>query len=375
MKILLNIRWPVGGIRTYLRYVYRQFPLGEFEITLICPPIEEFDVIKEDLGVRLTEVISCPSSSLKFAGQINTLLRSSRFDVIHSHGLSAGLLAAIPARNNRTTHILTLHDVFLPILFKGARGKAKWALINLGLRIPDTIHLLGDGPKKNLEEYFPALTNNQDRIKVIRSGIEVERFSAKRKVIDHGSLRSQIGIPANTKILGFFGRFMSQKGFDILIDAIGLLHRDDNASEIPVIFAWGEGGFIREDRNLIKKRGLSEYFRFLPFVKNISSLLLELDGVVMPSRWEAAPLLPLEVLVSGVPLLASDCIGLKEAISNTPAFHFRPSNSVDLATTIRQWLTDQRKDEFRNFAKEAAERYDVKKTATGLQALYRSILK
>jgi len=120
---------------------------------------------------------------------------------------------------------------------------------------------------------------------------------------------------------------------------------------------------------------LSDYFRFLPFVKDISSVLLQLDGVVMPSRWETAPLLPLEVLVSGVPLLASDCIGLKEAVNNTPTFHFHSDDAVDLATTIRNWLANQRKDEFGNFTKEAAERYDVKKTAAGLQTLYKSILK
>ena len=79
MNILLNVRWPVGGIRTYLRYVYRQFPVGEFEITLISPPIEEFDVIKEDLGERLTKVIPCSNDSLKYFRQLNTLARSSHF--------------------------------------------------------------------------------------------------------------------------------------------------------------------------------------------------------------------------------------------------------------------------------------------------------
>ena len=40
---------------------------------------------------------------------------------------------------------------------------------------------------------------------------------------------------------------------------------------------------------------------FLPFVTNIASTLKGLDVVVMPSLWEACPLLAMETLVAGIP--------------------------------------------------------------------------
>lgn len=39
----------------------------------------------------------------------------------------------------------------------------------------------------------------------------------------------------------------------------------------------------------------------------------------MPSRWVAFGLLAVEALCAGTPLIASDCIGLREVVEDTPA--------------------------------------------------------
>jgi hypothetical protein len=49
LKILLVVRWPVGGIRTYLKYVYGRMDPARYAISLIAARTEEIGFLLEDL--------------------------------------------------------------------------------------------------------------------------------------------------------------------------------------------------------------------------------------------------------------------------------------------------------------------------------------
>ena len=85
------------------------------------------------------------------------------------------------------------------------------------------------------------------------------------------------------------------------------------------MLCFGWGGFIREEQVEIKRRGLENNFHFLPFQENPARAIRGVDVVVMPSLWEACPLLPMEVLVAGVPVIGTDCVGMREVLLDTPA--------------------------------------------------------
>lgn len=48
-RILLVIRWPVGGIRTFIRYFYNNFDASKFHLTIIAPDIPELKILIDDL--------------------------------------------------------------------------------------------------------------------------------------------------------------------------------------------------------------------------------------------------------------------------------------------------------------------------------------
>lgn len=370
MNILLNVRWPVGGIRTYLRYVYRLFPSDKYSFTLLASPSENFEIIRNDLGSRLNSIVVCEPTIGKMFSAISRLIRRNEYDLVHSHGLSSALLAALPLRFSSLTHVATLHDVFLVELFQGVKGRLRYFIINRGLRWIDVLHLLGDDPKENLARFFPSVAQRKNRLTIIKSGIEVERFSDCQKLKGSNTLRADNRIPDSTPILGFFGRFMAQKGFGALVDAIEILSKGREGKYVPTVIAFGGGGFLKREKRMLQERGLMHHFLFLPFLPNIADVLAQLDGVVMPSRWETAPILPMEVLVSGTPLIASNCIGLREITQQTPTFVFETDDPSDLAATLRQWSIDSRKEQFVAFAPDAALRFDVRNTAAELQGLY-----
>ena len=95
-----------------------------------------------------------------------------------------------------------------------------------------------------------------------------------------------------------------------------------------------------------------------------------LDLIAMPSEWEACGVLSMEALVAGVPLVGSNCIGLREVLAGTPARMVEPSDVQALAKTLLSEISDKRRSCFEEFAFEAAERFTVTETGERIRSLY-----
>ncbi len=366
-RILLVVRWPVGGIRTYLRYVYRLFASSEWTFDAIATRTPETPYLKEDIGKSLTEIIECELNAVDIALAVRRQAQSGRYRLVHSHGLGASICSSIGLLGRRIPHIATLHDMFFPSHFSGLKGVAQRAAVRFMLRRIQLLHVISDDQYDNLRRFFPsecaALAN---RISVVKSGVEIERF---RNVEPDSSLSDSKG-----KILGFFGRFMAPKGFGLLVDAIEKIRVMNPDRPMPIVVCVGSGGFLNREKRDIADRGLTQFFRFEPFVANPASLMKAMDGIAMPSKSEAVGLLAMESLLLGIPLLASRSIGLREVIQDTPTFSFEPNSSEALAVAILDWMDDDRAREFEEYVPIAAERFDVTHTQAGIQKIYERAL-
>jgi len=112
----------------------------------------------------------------------------------------------------------------------------------------------------------------------------------------------------------------------------------------------------------------------MPFTPNVASVIKGLDLVVMPSLWEACGLLAMETLVAGTPLIASDCIGLREVVRGTPACVVPSKDSKRLAESTSFFIAHDMRKPFVDFTLTATERFTVEKTAEGIKLLYCKLL-
>jgi glycosyltransferase involved in cell wall biosynthesis len=218
----------------------------------------------------------------------------------------------------------------------------------------------------HLYEQFPKLKNSGTRAIVIPNGIELKEFD--KPTVDPIKLRDQLGIDGPVFLFAFLGRFMQQKGFDLLIQAVDILRKQGCSSKFAVV-AVGSDDYLEAYQKTIRESGMDPYFYFLPFQPKIYHLFPQVDAVVMPSRWEACGLLAMESLVMGVPLITSDCIGLRETIYGTPARVFPSEDVVALARKLHDCIADPMVEEYRAFAPIARQRFDVVSSAQRLVQL------
>jgi glycosyltransferase involved in cell wall biosynthesis len=382
-RVLVPVANPVGGIRTYMIYNLKCIHDAGFRLTFFSPKGDALDQFKRDIaGWDGTEFIEAPSHSLYLLLQsLRHVLRSKTFSLIHSQGLQIGTITAAADFFRRIPHLITLHDVIIP----GQNDFGKWGWLKqkaaaFVTRRASCIIPVSRDCEENHYAYFPSWKQGPVQVKPILNGIDVNRIQQTRSVFASDrqpNLRKLLGIGNEIVLGGFFGRFMPQKGFDIVLQALAILAEQGYSSRFHLMATVDNTGYRSETLQAAAANPkVAAMVHFLDAVPNITPFLLQTDAVIMPSRWEACPLLPMEAMAAGTPVIGSDCIGLREVLRETPSLVFPAGNAEELAKKIVVLIenTPAIKATAEQFAATAAERFDVKTAAGQLLDIYKSVL-
>jgi glycosyltransferase involved in cell wall biosynthesis len=369
-RVLVVMRWPLGGIRTHVLYNVPQIQGHGYRFTFVGPDDASFDTFAWTFS-RLpgAEFIRVPTYGkwCPLWRAVRREVRTGRYNLLHSHGLTAAVQGVAGCFGTGMPHVTTLHDVFRPCHFTGWRGRVKRWVLARALRRLTAIIAVGDDVQANLLEYFPSLERAAPRRVTIINGIDVHKFGAYAPV--GNDLRQRLELHSETALLGFLGRFMEQKGFLVLLDAIEQLISTPSAPPFHLV-AVGCGDYKREYQKDIQRRGLDGQVSLLDFTPDVLPVLQQLDLLVMPSLWEACPLQPMEAMAAGVPVLGTDCIGLREVLRGTPSRVVRAGDAESLAAGLHEALRAPRTAEAREYAAEACRRFDNERSARRLVELY-----
>lgn len=364
-RVLIVARWPVGGIRTYLRDLLAAPALADCEFVLVAPNEEGFDRFLQESNARC-ELVATDSSPVSFIRSISRVARSFDPSFVHSHGFVSGVYAGVSCRMTGYPHLLTVHDVLLDSQFVGFSGRAREFGLGASLGLPDLIHCVTEDSRQNLLTRYRWLRRLDGRAVVIPHGVDV------RKIVQAPprDVATEIGCNSNTVIFGFLGRFMAQKGFRVLMDAIAMLRDQGLTPQQARVLAVGSGGFLREDRARIEGMGLQDFFTFWPYQSDVSSILKGIHCLVMPSLWEASGLLAMEAIVAGTPVIGTSCIGLRETLGGTPAVMLAPGDPVALSRAVSDFIGAPSKAAAMEFQPQALRRFDAHQAFSSLADLY-----
>ncbi|TGN41523.1 glycosyltransferase family 4 protein [Marinobacter confluentis] len=369
MNILMTAMQPGGGILTFFRYIYSHPAFEGFTFTLLAPDEGLSDYLSEFLPNGRITVTAADSSPIKFLKQARSLSQNPDFDLVHSHGFSAGVLTEFAMAGVRRIHLMTAHDVFNRVQFQGFKGHLKHRIMAAAFQRMDAIHTVTEDAKANLIEFFPDVASVH--IVGILHGVDTEYFRDGKAE----PLKESLGLARETPLIGFFGRFMGQKGFRLVVQALKRIRDEQMLPVVPHVATFGWGGFIREDYAYLEELGLKDYFHQMPQANNMAGALKGVDLVAMPSRWEACGLLAMEALAAGAPIVGSACVGLREVLDGTPAQQVAVGNYGALADALVAEIEnlDQRRGAFLAYQDEAVERFAIDRPAQALAELYRQL--
>lgn len=338
---ILQVGKSTAGIGMYLRWLADGLDAERFRLTFVCLSDKSEELALELRKIRGINALSFRMnryridlfSDLGLVFALARLIRANQFDLIHAHGSKAGFLVRIAAIGTRqpvvySPHCFSFHVGANPIVAK------LFALVErLCARFLTTrIMTVSDG-EQILARKFAVGRSGQ--FKTIHSGVDIERYRSKA---DPSSLRRALNIPLTGKIVGAIGRLGKQKAPQDFVRMAGMI-----LSEMPDCqFVWaGDGPLSMEVKRLSDDLGISDNLHFLGEYQDIPALLSVMDCFVLASYWEGFPIVLLEAMAAGVPVVATDIPGNDEAVqSGTSGWLVPPGDVAGLSTKVLQILRE-----------------------------------
>lgn len=291
-----------GGIETWLHQMIQRLEPGRFEHHVLVWTDEEeaFTAQYIAAGARVLPCTGYPNP-VRFAADFARVVRShGPYDVLHTHGTHFNgfvmLLARAAGIGARVAHS---HDNIRPILRKASPAYRGYAAAgNALIRALATAGVGVTG--EAAESMFGPRWRTNPKVRVLHCGVDLRPFSQHR---DPG-LRSWLGIPPGSTVVGHVGRFEAQKNHAFLIGVAAELARRGSDLHFLLI---GDGslreGFMRE----VKERGLRSFFTIVRDCDTVPAHMISaMDCFACPSLHEGFPLVLMEAQVAGLPCLVSD---------------------------------------------------------------------
>jgi sugar transferase (PEP-CTERM/EpsH1 system associated) len=164
-----------------------------------------------------------------------------------------------------------------------------------------------------------------DRIRVIRNGVDLRRFQFPES--PRASVRRDLGIADHEFCLGFVGRLEPVKGLGTVLTAL------EQACEFPAdwrLVVAGDGVLNEPLRRRVNDSGrLRGRVTFLGDVRNVPELLTAFDVYVLPSLSEGISNSLLEAMASGVPCIATAVGGNPEVVVDGESGMLFPAEAAD----------------------------------------------
>jgi glycosyltransferase involved in cell wall biosynthesis len=172
-----------------------------------------------------------------------------------------------------------------------------------------------------------------EKLSVIPNGVDVAAFESAVPTD-----LSPFGIPAGSRVLLAIGRLHPQKGFDLLIDAVGPV-LEAHADVHLLIIGEGPQRAVLEQKIAATPHG--SRIHLVGRQDDVAGLLRACTLFVLSSRWEGMPNVLLEALAAGVAVVATDVEGVRDVIADgVSGVITERESSVELGTAIGRLLID-----------------------------------
>jgi glycosyltransferase involved in cell wall biosynthesis len=144
---------------------------------------------------------------------------------------------------------------------------------------------------------------HKQRIRLIHSGIDVARFSARADISKTGRL----------PVIGCVAVLQERKGHRFLLEAVALLK--GRGMQLRCLLA-GDGPERQSLERMTLQLGLGNEVNFLGFVADTPAFLAGIDIFVLASLYEGLGVAALEAMAAGKAVVASRIGGLAESIAD-----------------------------------------------------------
>ena len=298
----------VGGAEQQLRLLLRHLPVDCDVVTLTNPGAVADGLVAD--GVRVTHLGMAGNRDLAALPRLVRLIRSGRYDLVHTHLYRACVYGRLAARLAGVRGIVaTEHSL--------GDSQMEGRSLTAGVR---GLYLASERLGRSTVAVSPTVADRLKRwgvpgprIEVVPNGIDLTRFGFDP--VQRHRTRQRLGLPEGAYVVGGIGRLTAGKRFDVLIHALAQLPQD------YWLLLVGGGPEENVLRRTAHEAGVADRVLFTgerPYVTDgtpgpdLPSLTAAMDLLASPCPEEAFGLAIVEALASGLPVRYASCPAIED---------------------------------------------------------------
>ena len=319
----------IGGLQRVVVNICKNIDREKFDISVLClRDLGEFVPEVESMGIKVYFLPQKNGTDYLSFLKVAKILRHEKPDVIHTHNTQPfidGTIGALLAGVKTIVH--TDHARIFPD--KRRYMFAEWVMSHFAYKIVG----VSDDTSQNLIRYEKI---SRKKVLTIPNGIDEKKFSIK---IDKKAKRRELGILGDGPIIGLGVRLTEGKGINYLLRAMPDIIKI--FFDITLVIA-GDGPAKDKLEKQSVGLGIDRNVLFLGPRLDIPELLKLFDIYVLPSLSEGLPMVLLEAMAAGCPVIATNVGGVSMVIKHGEnGSLIEPKNQKVLASEIIKLLSDK----------------------------------
>ena len=296
-----------------------QLPKFDYQVGFACVKPGKFPE---------TRVSDCPlymvpmknKTDLGMLQSLQNVVERDKYDIIHAHTPRTAVYGSLLAR---ATGLPLVYHVHSPVGRDSTRYLQNWIngqmeRLSLAMvkRLITVSHSLG--------EYMKLEGHDETIISVVPNGVPCTDQRRNEKP------------PSGAWTLGTVALFRPRKGTEILLDAAATLRNNGQDVRVLCVGGFESPGYEQQLKDQVCRLNLADKVEWTGFTRDVNSEFQRMDLFVLPSLFgEGLPMVVLEAMAAGVPVVGTKVEGVPEAIrEGVDGVLANPSDATDLATQI-----------------------------------------
>lgn len=229
-------------------------------------------------------------------------IKRHKIDIVHTHSSKAGILGRWAARAAgapvilHTIHGWGFHEWQLPVL--------KTLFVSLERWTARITHCLVAVAQSDIHTGLARGIGTADKYVVIRHGISRSEFA-------NGRMKGRNRKKDDAPVVGMAACFKPQKAPQVFLQAAALVKK--SCPRALFVLA-GDGALRGSLEKLREQLGLREEVIFAGWQRDMPRMMARWDVFVLTSLWEGLPVVFLEAMAAGLPIVATPAGGAREVL-------------------------------------------------------------
>ncbi|MDZ4656884.1 MAG: glycosyltransferase family 4 protein [Bythopirellula sp.] len=340
-----------------------ELPHCGFEVSFACVKPDRFAEVRHYQQATLYQTPMRGRFDWKCGHELAKLIRREDFALVHAHTPRSLLAGAIAAREAGVPLVYHVHS---PTGNDSTRRLQNF--VNARLErwlLRRAAKLIAVSP--SLAELMIRQGFAQERVVYVPNGVP-----AVKSIIRHR--------PTSTWTLGMAALFRPRKGIEVLLQALSLLRSQGYDVRLRAIGPFETPAYEREVHALVAQLNIADAIDWTGFVSDVHAELRQVDLFVLPSLFgEGLPMVVLEAMAAGLPVVASNVEGIPAAIRDgEEGLLVEPNHPEKLAAAISEMVKPGSRHDYAAMCQNTRERHAAQFSATAMAAnvarVYRDVL-